>query len=624
MNLIGFDIETQGDGPTWALEPFRALTGGARLSSMAWVPEGADFEAAQAEPCVEAWPTPSSIAAWLQRAIDERAWICVWNASFDPAWLIALGLRDLVGQARWLDGSLLWKHCVQTPTFYTGPGARFTFGLKEAVAEVWPDYAGYGDGIDFEDNSPEAVRRRLRYNGMDAWFTVQLCRHFLDQLPEKSRRNALIEAQCIPLVAGTVVDGIRGNRQRSVVLAQKLRTIADETLLDLQQSDPTITPEVLSSSVQLRGKVYDEWGLPAARFTKTGAPSTDRTALVDLAAADDRAMKLNAFREASNNLTKFAIGMQRSLDYNGDGYTRPTPRIYGTYTGRMTFSSKVGRGKLEQPIGVPIHQWKRDPEYRDAVDPPEGFDLCEFDFAGQEFRWMAIESGDPTMLGLCQPGEDPHSFMGASIAHMDYHDLMRAIHDGDKTAKPKRQAGKVGNLSLQYRTSAKRLRSVAKVQYNLLLSDEEAQDIWSIYRRSYPGVPRYWTRQIQFVRRNRYVETIAGRRVFVPDITPATKWSAESTAINFPIQGIGADQKYLALLLCKPLLVEYGARFYFELHDGLFFVCPKRHTQVFASRMKSVLSNLPYERAWGFKSPIPLPVDAKTGPSWGALKDFEG
>lgn len=627
MKLVGFDVETQGDEQTWALEPFRARTGGARVSSVAWVPEALSLDDAlkgvgQA-PAIMHDPTREDLATMLRRAIDERVWVCAWNAAFDVAWLYALDLGDLADRARWLDGMLLWKHCVQTPTFYTGDGARFTFGLKEAVAETWPDHAGYGEGIDFADNAPEARAARLRYNVMDAWFTVQLCRRYLDQMPDLSRRNALIEAQSIPLVARTTVEGIRGNRGKAVILAEKLADSASSAFGTLQQDGSQISEATLRSPIQLRKVIYDEWGLPVSQTTKTGAASTGRAALVELAPVDERAMQVNAYREANNNLTKFAIGLQRSLDYNGDGYTRPSAKIYGTYTGRMTFSSKVGKGKSERPAGVPIHQWKRDPEFRDTIDPPPGYDLLEFDFAGQEFRWMAIESGDATMLALCAPGEDPHSYMGAQIAATDYKALMSSVRAADKSAKRSRQLGKVGNLSLQYRTSAKRLKQVAKVQHKLDLSDHEAQDIWSKYRRTYPGVPRYWQRQIDFVRRNRFVITLAGRRVHIPELSQRMKWSIESTAINFPIQGIGADQKYLALMCGKDTMRRYGARFYFELHDGLFFVCPSHNAYEFARALKPVLSNLPYERAWGLRVPIELPVDAKIGKSWGSLKELQ-
>ena len=70
-----------------------------------------------------------------------------------------------------------------------------------------------------------------------------------------------------------------------------------------------------------------------------------------------------------------------------------------------------------------------------VVCAPPNHRMIEFDAASQEFRWMAIASGDPTMLGLCQPGEDAHSYMGAAIAGVDYRELVERVHAKDKEAK---------------------------------------------------------------------------------------------------------------------------------------------------------------------------------------------
>jgi DNA polymerase I-like protein with 3'-5' exonuclease and polymerase domains len=100
-------------------------------------------------------------------------------------------------------------------------------------------------------------------------------------------------------------------------------------------------------------------------------------------------------------------------------------------------------------------------------------------------------------------------------------------------------------------------------------------------------------------------------------------WSVESTSINFPVQGTGADQKYLALLAATPVLNQYGAQFLFDLHDGLYFIVPKEHTDRFIEDMHSTLCNLPYEKAWGFVPPIPLPFDCKVGTTWGNLTEVD-
>ena len=100
-------------------------------------------------------------------------------------------------------------------------------------------------------------------------------------------------------------------------------------------------------------------------------------------------------------------------------------------------------------------------------------------------------------------------------------------------------------------------------------------------------------------------------------------WPLESTAINYPIQGTGGDQKYLALAVARNLLPEFSGYLYFELHDGLFFIFPKDKAVAASEVFLDKLSNLPYKQAWGVDLPIKFPVDAKIGGSWGDLMDLE-
>lgn len=279
----------------------------------------------------------------------------------------------------------------------------------------------------------------------------------------------------------------------------------------------------------------------------------------------------------------------------------------------------------EFPTGFAIHQMKRDKAFRKLVKPPPGCVLVEHDFSGQEYRWMGVESGDETMLSLCLPGEDGHAYLGAMIAEMDYRELQRLYAEDEDTWKPTRQFGKVGNLSCQYRTSPPTLQRVGRTQYATNMTLDQATRVVKTYKGAYRMVPKYWWRQIKKGKAQGYVETLAGRRINVGfgENWPEDKvWGLESTCINFPIQGVGADQKYLGLAIIKDYLNKHGGRFAYELHDGLYTVWPQHLAEKAAHEMKAILSNLPYERAWGVKLPIAFPVDAKMGPSWGELKEL--
>jgi DNA polymerase I-like protein with 3'-5' exonuclease and polymerase domains len=612
MKLLGFDVESSGTLPEYALQPARVRTGDAWLTSYAWSSTRREQGAAVA------YPSKKHLAEFLERVADKGVTLCGWNIPFDVAWLLALGLREQVFRINWLDGMCLLKHLTNQPSFIVPP---ISHGLKPQVAKRWPEHAGYGKDIDFLSTEPAMVRQRLIYNQDDSYFSVNLCAEYLAQMTPLQRRGAMIEAACIPMVAESIVEGLVVNEAHATALGERLGAEAADAFLALQISDPAnVSEAALSSPKQLANLLFNIWGLPVQKLTDGGEPSTDKEALDNLAAIDPRASMAREYREAKNNKTKFATGIAESAAYNGDGRVRPKAKIFGTYSGRLTYSSKDGKGKAERPVGIPIHQMKRDPEFRRTIEAPEGYDLIEFDFAGQEYRWMAVLSGDETMLGLCAPGEDPHSFMGSRLAHRDYREIAAAVKAGEKEAKKSRQAGKVANLSCQYRTSAKTLWIRSRVDHKMDISLSEAAMIHRTYQATYPGVPAYWRRQVRHIRANREVSTLAGRTVRIPD-GHEIKWSAESTAINFPIQGIGADQKYLGLAVMKNFLPTFDGRFYFELHDGLFFVVPKAKSAFAVEMGKKVLSNLPYKKAWDFQPPVAFPVDAKVGPSWGQLKE---
>lgn len=619
--FLALDVETRGEEELFGLQPWRAADYRAEVTSyaIAW------FDPVDGTTQTRVIDKPSREKLHHLLAFGKKAGytFVTWNGAFDAAWPMALGLRHEVSDLHWVDVQLLWKHATSMPAYKNQ--ARKEYDLKSAVREFFPQFAGYEDGIDFQSDDPEVVKRRLQYNTMDAVFTLRLLRKFHGMLAPEQWRQAMIEARSIPLVAGANVDGLAIDQEKINALDVKLGQEAALLLADLT-GEPGVTVEALNSPAQLSKILFDVWNLPVLKATDSGGRSTDKEVLHELSFIDPRAQKVRSYRETIGNRGKFVTNIKESLAYNGDERVRPQARIYGTYTGRMTYSSTMGKNKGEVQTGFALHQMKRDKLYRSPVIPPPGFKLAEFDFAGQEYRWMAVMSKDPTMLALCAPGEDPHGYMGAQIAGEQYADLVAAVKAEVPGAKDKRQLGKVGNLSCQYRVSAPKLLTVARLPpYNLDMEISTATLIHAAHRQTYQMVPVYWANQIQLGRQQGYIATLGGRRVKLPNLwhDKAVRWSLESTCINFPIQGVGADQKYLALAVLRDYLPRIGGRFYFELHDGLFLLLPEHNAHDEARKIRTLLSNLPYERAWGVKLPIQFPVDAKVGPSWGALKELE-
>lgn len=627
---IAFDFETSGTLPEYALQPWRVAQGKAWVTSLATARKSPDaLIIGGGLTHNDLTTTRRDISVFLTSAIERNLTVVGWNVAFDISWLLAYGFEHEVRQLKFLDGMLLWRHLTIEPEYDTVRHKKKSYRLKEAVREELPQFAGYEEDVDFHATDPESLAKLQEYNTRDTMFTLRLTRTYYNLLAQDPQRlkAALIEADCLVDVAKANLIGMLVDVPTTQLLGNKLVEVADDMLLRL--SPHGVTEKVVRSPKQLSKLLFETWGLPVlkqntSKLTGNVTDSTDKEVLHELSFIDSRAAEIRLYREALGNKTKFVDAPLKSVEYNEDGKTHPLAMVFGTYTSRVTYASKQGKNKDERQIGFALHQMKRGKDFRANIVAPPGYTLMEFDAAGQEFRWMAIASGDETMLELCQPGEDPHGFMGARIRHMDYRELVQKVHAGDKDAKDGRQLGKVANLSLQYRTSAKKLRVVARVQYNLPMELPEAEKIHRTYQQTYTKVPAYWRNQIALTKRLGYVETFAGRRVQVVGNWSGTQgWSMESTSLNYKIQGTGGDQKYLALSVLKPYITRIGAIFAWELHDGIYLYVPDAMVERAATEIPYLLANLPYKKAWGFTPPIPLPWDCKFGRNWGELKEWQ-
>lgn len=372
--LVAFDVEAQGDEDLFALQPFRMRQGKARVSaaSFAWVEAPKSLKT----DCT-LYPTTDWVRTNLARMRGRR--MVAWNATFDCAWLIEMGFESEVFATEWLDPMLLWRHAVVEPEGDDVPRAkRKSYSLEAAMLEFFPEFADFKEFKDFQATDAASLEGLLNRNRMDTVWTLKFAEIFWNMLDERQQRAALIEARCIPMVAQSRCHGLKINVQAAQELKVRLAQDAAESHAKLVEIYPAITEVNLGSSDQLARLLFDTWGLPSLKQnkpTKTkpkGSRSTDKFVLFDLAVSYPEAALVKNVREAKNNSTKYAEGAINSVEYNGDGCTRPEARIFGTYTGRMTYSSKQGKGKAERPTGVALHQWKRGKEFRRLIAVPQG------------------------------------------------------------------------------------------------------------------------------------------------------------------------------------------------------------------------------------------------------------
>ena len=253
--------------------------------------------------------------------------------------------------------------------------------------------------------------------------------------------------------------------------------------------------------------------------------------------------------------------------------------------------------------------------------------LVEFDASGQEARFMAEFSQDEAMLRIFQNDEDFHSNTGSAISDIPYAEFMERKAAKDPIIVGEhglRYCGKFVGLSSQYRVGAKKARIVARVQYGLNENIFTIRNWQKAYHRAYPGVKRYWGAAIHRAKEAGYAETLAGRRFGIHSWSGDDQWGSESSAINFPIQGSGADMKELAIAIMHAKHPEFV--FTYDLHDGLFYVLDVKtedQARALILKARTTLDNLPYKSAWGWTPSIKFPWDAAFGTDWGHMEELK-
>lgn len=331
---IGFDMETDGEKPEYALQPWRIGQGKAWATSLVWIVPGEN-------PHGDITPALYQMREMLERAIREGKTLVGWNTVFDIQILMAYGLEEMVMQCRWLDAMLIWKHATVEPEYEAKgrPGKRKSYSLKAFVPEHFPEHAGYEADVTYHNPTPPELVDLHEYNIKDVAFTLKGAKMYWDKLTERQQRCVLIEAECLPLVASTNLHGMLVDTLTLRNLRADLERKARMKLAKLARFD--VDASVVRSPIQLRKKMFDEWKLTPLKKTPAGEWSTDKETLHELAisSGDWRVRAIRAYRETLNAITKYCDSPLEAAEYNGDGYARPQSRVFSTYTGRFTVSS---------------------------------------------------------------------------------------------------------------------------------------------------------------------------------------------------------------------------------------------------------------------------------------------
>ena len=611
IDVIGFDIETASldkDHPEYALQPWRLKEGRARITlSCAWYKGKKKI-----------------VTEHHDRLIDDlkiigRPVVC-HNSIFDIAWLQAADYN--IQGISWGDSMLATKFLDNSQT------GLMSFSLKSCTKKYLKDWEhleefqemkSIGDDI-IPGEDPEYWAHRVT---LDSQACCLLFQTVYEKLTPQQRNLLQIQAVSLPMFAHSWVNGIRIDldavKKARPEIIQKM--ILQEEKLNLLEpgscEENYIPSKVLRSSTKLRKLLYEDYKLECTRFTAKGAKSTDKSALHYLADRDMRVIEILKWREMNTILSKFINTPIEACKYLGSTVTHASPRIFATYTGRCSYSSK----SLKAPVGMAIHQISRDKSIRKFILARSNEMIVELDAKSQEGRLMAIMSDDAQMKKLFRakpPLDDAHSYMTSRITGETFEEFLQRKAAKDPQAVTDRNTGKFVGLAYNYRSSPATARRIANVQYGIDATIEDTTRWKTVFMEAYPGIPKYWKSAPKLARARGYAETIAGARYAITQWNQKDRrWGCDSSAINYPVQGSGADMKYLAAAVLCTEMPDLENRLLMDLHDGLYFSIPEGYSVKFLQKMLYTLDKIDYKTYWNVNIDIPLTWECSVGYNMG-------
>jgi DNA polymerase I len=298
-----------------------------------------------------------------------------------------------------------------------------------------------------------------------------------------------------------------------------------------------------------------------------------------------------------------AIIEYRSVAKLKSTWLDPLPELVGA-DGRVrtTFhQAEAATGRLSSTDpnmqNIPIRT-EAGKQIRRAFVAAPGWLLVSADYSQVELRILAHISGDEGLLRAFSEEADVHARTAAEVFGVPLNEVT-AEH---------RRAAKMVNYGIAYGLSAHGLST------RLNIPVEEAAGIIERYFQRYPGIHRYLDETVEKARKTGYVETIFGRRRYMPDLVSKNRnvaMAAERAAINMPIQGTAADLMKLAMLEFERRLPGSGlkGRMLLQVHDELLFESPEGEAEKLAGLAREVMA-----QAAALK--VPLVVDVGWGRSW--------
>ena len=396
-----------------------------------------------------------------------------------------------------------------------------------------------------------------------------------------------IEVPLVPVLSQIERNGVAVDRN---LLARQSSELA-QRMAEIEQLAYTAAgqPFNIGSPKQIQVILFEQLGLPVLAKTPKGQPSTAESVLGELALEHELPRLILDYRAMSKLKSTYTDRLPERID-------RHTGRVHTSYHQAVASTGRLSSSDPNlQNIPIRTAEGRR---IRQAFVAPDGCVLLAADYSQIELRIMAHLSGDAGLRRAFAEGADIHRATAAEVFGVS----LDAVDDDQ------RRSAKAINFGLIYGMSAFGLGR------QLGIRRDEAQGYIDLYFERYPGVRRFMDETRESARERGYVETVFGRRLYLPEINVSNaqrRQYAERTAINAPMQGTAADIIKRAMLTLHRWLCahEPPARMIMQVHDELVF-------EVRAEALAEVRARVVEEMIGAAALEVPLEVSAGSGSNW--------
>jgi len=572
--LVGFDTETTG------LEPMHAQLVGMSFAfgdRAAYLPLAHQYPGAPEQLALE--PALALLRPWLEDAAAKKVG---QNLKFDAHVLANHGIA-LAGIAH---DTLLESYVLEAHERHDLDSlAQRHLGWKTIS---YDEVTGKGAArIPF---SAVSIERATAYAAEDADCALAVHEALAPRLavePALQRVYETIEMPVMPVLFRMERNGVLLDRGKLEAQSHEL----GKDMLELEQKAYAAAsqPFNLNSPKQIQEILFERQKLPVRKKTPSGQPSTDEDVLAELALDYPLPKLLLEYRGIAKLKSTYTDKLPKMIHPR-------TGRVHTTYSQAVAVTGRLASNDPNlQNIPIRTPQGRR---IRAAFVAPPGRRIVSADYSQIELRIMAHLSGDEGLRHAFAHGHDVHRATAAEVFGRTQ----------DEVTPDERRTAKVINFGLIYGMSAFGLAQ------NLGIERATAQAYIDSYFSRYPGVKRYMDGTREKARRDGYVETVFGRRLWLPEIkssNPQRRAGAERAAINAPMQGTAADLVKLAMVAVQRWLDEAGlaAMLILQVHDELVLEVPEDELERVREGVRERMQDVA-------RLEVPLVVDVGAGEDW--------